>query len=268
MTMQTELIHAYSIGGVNNLPEAQKRAIYTSMIPEQIYSRFNLDPSLHDAEGRDLLTLTCEPGSIMAEIDLRHEFGFLDPLFYGHVTDTLAGQIHVLLYIVNDLTSPRFDVDRMPDGTPTKFGIYCRNIEAEVASMRFGLAPGQIRHGLRVLRAAASQFEGFSSSLGHELYFADPLYYHNAILFERLGFAYQKGRKLMSRIQEGFAEGGDLLGELDGSTPFRQPEAASSIRLRSWAIHDGLLGAPFTDVTMYKRVNSSANLDSAPGCAW
>jgi len=93
------------------------------------------------------------------------------------------------------------------------------------------------------------------------------LFYHNAVIFERYGFRYQKGRRLMERIEQGFQAGGDLLPLLDGSTPFRQPEAANSIRLRSWAIHDGILGEPFTNVTMYKESGKHAGVSTAQ-CEW
>lgn len=72
----------------------------------------------------------------------------------------------------------------------------------------------------------------------------------------------------MERIQAGFSPQGDLLPRLDGSNPFRQPEAAGSIRLRSWAIHDGILGHPFTNVTMYKRVGKSAGMSTCQDCDW
>ena len=71
----------------------------------------------------------------------------------------------------------------------------------------------------------------------------------------------------MERMQTGFSAGGDLLPRLDGS-PFRQPAATNSIRLRSWAIHDGILGEPFTSVTMYKRVGKSAGVNTCPDVAW
>jgi hypothetical protein len=119
-----------------------------------------------------------------------------------------------------------------------------------------------------MLPAAITGFENFLRSLKHELYFAEPLYYHNALVFERYGFNYEKGRKRMETIQEGFEPGGHLLQKLDGSTPFRQPEAANSIRLRSWAIHDGILGEPFTDVTMYKHVGKQAGINTCTGCSW
>jgi acetoin utilization protein AcuC len=72
----------------------------------------------------------------------------------------------------------------------------------------------------------------------------------------------------MERIQKGFSKEGDLLPLLDGSTPFREPGMANSIRLRSWAIHDNLLGEPFTDVSMYKRVGKSAGINTSNHCDW
>ena len=250
------------------MPVEQKRAIYLRSIPTELLERFQLDQQELLQENSKLFVLNCPSGSTTAEIVLYHQPDFPDPLLYGQITDTLNGQVHVLLYILNDPGSPRFDVDHLDDGTPTKFGTHYRNLKAEAAAMQYGLAPGQVRRGLRLSGPAVQAFEGFVTSLGHDLYFAEPLYYHNAIIFERYGFSYQQGRKLMQRVQEGFAPGGDLIPHLDGSTPFRMPEAAHSIRLRSWAIHDNLLGEPFNNVTMYKHIGKSAGLDTSSGCAW
>jgi len=257
-----------SICSISRLPDPEKREIFASLLPPDLLHRFNLPKTLIDSEGRDLLCLACPSGSSSVELSLRHRHDFPDPLLYGHITDTFTGQVHVLLFMLNDPTSPRFDVDRMPDGTPTHFGTSRRNLEAELAAMRFGLAPGQVRRGLRLLRSSIDTFEAFITSLGHDMYFAEPLHYHNAIIFERYGFAYAKGRKLVERIHAGFAPGGDLRQKLDGSTPFRMPEAADSIRLRSWAIYDGILDEPFTNVTMYRRVGKPASLNNCPGCHW
>ena len=92
-----------------------------------------------------------------------------------------------------------------------------------------------------MLSEAIVSFEKFVESLGHDMYFVEPLYYHNAVIFERYGLAYQMGRRRMESYHAGFSESGELLPLLDGS-PFRRPEATNSIRLRSWAIHDGILG--------------------------
>jgi acetoin utilization protein AcuC len=254
-----------TIGGINKLPEPEKREIYSRYIPQELIEKFNLKDLSHD---QHLLQFRFAEGSSDVEMMLYHQAGFPDPILYAHLADNINGQIHVLLYILNDPASPRFNVDKMPDGSPTQFGIRKRNLEAELAAMKAGLAPGQVRHGLRALRQAMEAFEGFVNSLGHDLYFVEPLYYHNAVIFERYGFSYQMGRRLMNEIQAGFAEGGALRQRLDTSTPFRSPNAANSIRLRSWAIHDGLLGEPFTNVTMYKRVGISANITTTPGCEW
>ena len=259
---------ASTIGSINLLPEVEKREIYTRLVPPALLDRFQIPLSLTDSHGNSLVSLKCAPGSTDVEMKLFHNSGFPDPILYGHLTDTLNGQIHVLLYILNDPDAPRFDVDRMPDGSPTRFGTHQRNLEAETAAMLAGLAPGQVRRGLRLLPSAIAAFESFVQSLGHDHYFVEPLYYHNAVIFENYGFSYQVGKKLMERIEAGFAEGSDLHTRLDGSTPFRQHEAEHSIRLRSWAIHDGLLGEPFTNVTMYKRVGKSAGINTRPSCAW
>ena len=254
-----------TIGGINKLPEQQKREIYCRYIPQELIEKFKLGDLAHN---EDLLQFRFAEGSSDVEMMLYHQIGFPDPILYAHLADNINGQIHILLYILNDPESPRFNVDRMPDGSATQFGIRKRNIEAELAAMRAGLAPGQIRRGLRALRQATGAFEQFVTSLGRDHYFIEPLYYHNALIFERHGYAYQMGRRQMNEIQAGFEEGGVLREKLDGSSPFRSPEAAHSIRLRSWAIHDGIMGGPFTNVTMYKRVGVSANINSASGCEW
>lgn len=256
-----------TIGGINLLPEAQKREIYSRVIPQELLDRFDLPP-LDSQRLQSLLELKSKPGATDVEMRLYHEPRFPDPILYGHLTDTINGQVHVLLYILNDPDSPRFNVDIMPDGSSTRFGTLKRNQEAEAAAMQAGLAPGQVRRGLRLLAPAITAFEKFITSLGHEMYFVEPLYYHNAVIFERYGFTYQVGRRLMERIEAGFDKSGDLLNKLDASTPFRKQEAAHSIRLRSWAIHDGILGEPFTNVTMYKRIGKSAGITTCPSCTW
>lgn len=255
-----------TIGGINNLPEEEKRAIYMRVVPRGLIERFRL-PAPDSQRIKNFTRFKFAPGSSDVELFLYHEEHFPDPILYGHLTDTLNGQIHVLLYIMNDPYSPRYNVDVTPDGQTTKFGTLRRNLDAEAAALSDGLAPGQIRRGLNMLSEAIDTFEKFIKYLGHEIYFVEPLYYHNAIIFERHGFTYQEGRRFMERIQAGFSQGGDLLPRLTGSI-FRQPAAANSIRLRSWAIHDGILGEPFTNVTMYKRVGKSAGINTCPNCAW
>jgi hypothetical protein len=257
-----------SISGVNRLPRSEKEPIYTRFIPQMLLDQFNIPDTFVDRDGNPLLEIKCDEGRSDFTLQLKHEFGARDPLLYSHVTDTLNRQIHVLLYIVNDPNCRRYDVDVMPDGTPTQFGIFRRNLEAEEAAMNAGLAPGQIRCGLRTMKHAIRSFETFVSDLGHDLFFVEPLYYHNAIVFERYGFSYVKGRRLMESIHQGLSPGGDLEDSMDASTPFRDPDHLNSIRGRSWAIHDGILGHAYTDVTMYKSVGKAADINTFPNADW
>jgi acetoin utilization protein AcuC len=215
-----------------------------------------------DAQRRPVLTITAPPDAPSVEIDLRPWADAEDPLLYLHVADTMNNQLAVLLFVVNDPRAPRFDTDRLPDGTKTLFGTHARNLPAEVAAMQAGLAPGQVRRGLRVLGEALASFEQFVAQLGRDLYLVEPLAYHMAVILERRGFKYQQGRRWMESINRRFAPGGDLLARLDGSTPFRRPGAEATVRGRSWAIHDGILGEPYTGVRMYRRVGVPPEADA------
>ena len=259
----------HSIAALNRLPPAEKERHYASLIPPSLLQRFQINPqTFNDPGGHKLLTISGSEDASSAEVDLRHAPGAPDPLFYGHFADTLNGQLIVLLVVVNDPEGPRFAVDRMPDGTKTQFGTFKRNLSAEEAALRAGLAPGQVRRGLRLMQAALEAFESFVALLGHSLFFVEPLSYHNAVALERYGFAYQQGKRWMESIHTRFSPGGDLRAKLDGSTPFRQPGFENSIRGRSWAIHDGIMGEPYTEVHMYKHVGKHAGLSTFAGGQW
>jgi hypothetical protein len=72
----------------------------------------------------------------------------------------------------------------------------------------------------------------------------------------------------MEEIERGFSPGGTLLPLLDASSPFRQPDFATSIRGRSWAIHDGILGQPHVQTTMYKVLGQHAGVVTCPTAEW
>lgn len=258
-----------SLAGLNDLPEVDRVAAYRSLLPDDVFARFGIDPAHPvDGEGRSLFVVKATPGAGSAEIEFRQRADARDPVTYVHLADTSNNQIIVLLYVVNDPDSPRFDVDRDWRGERTKFGTLSRNVEAELAAMQAGLAPGQVRRGLRLSRTLLRRFETFISRLGHAMFFLEPLAYHTAILFERYGCAYSQGRKKMTWIHEAFQPGGELFARLDGSTPFRMPGAHQTVRGRSWAIQDGILGEPFTDIHMYKRAGKDAGVRTFPEALW
>lgn len=258
-----------SLVGLNSLPEAERRAIYRTLLPDEAATRFGIDPAaLVDAEGRSLFGVEAASGTGSVEVAFRHRADAPDPVIFVHLADTPNNQIIILLYVVNDPNSPRFNVDRDWSGARTKFGTLSRNVEAEVAAMQAGLAPGQVRRGLRLSRTLLASFEVFINRLGREMFFLEPLAYHTAILFERYGCTYSQGLKKMKWIHQAFQPGGELFARLDGSTPFRAPGAEKTVRGRSWAIQDGILGEPFTEVHMHKRIGQNAGVCTFADAVW
>lgn len=250
------------------MPAAQKHAIYRTLLAPWLYSRFRIDPQTLTQDGQPVVSMNCPAGSRAMEMSVWHKPGAEDPVMYINMVDTFNNQLLVLLVVINDPDSPRFPIDRHADGMPTFLGTRGRNILAEVAALQAGLAPGQVRAGLRSGRSAVPIFEQFVHNMGHDLFLVEPLAYHNAINFERYGFNYLSGRQEMERINSEFQPGGELHRRLDGSTPFRRPDAWRTVRGRSWAIHDGILGRPFTGFHMYKRVGVHAGVNTFPDAVW
>ena len=131
--------------------------------------------------------------------------------------------------------------------------------------MAAGLFPNQCRRGLRMFGEFFPCFERFVDALGMEMIVAEPLTYDNAIRYEKYGFDYLTGRRLMHEIDRGFQRGGSLYTRLDGSSPFRMPELARTVRGRSWAIHDGIMDQPWNGVRIYKMVGQTPQIDTFPG---
>lgn len=257
-----------SIREINDLPREAKRAIYATLIPEWVFPLFNIHREDFTIQGEPAIDLRCPSGSNSVEISVFAAPDAADPALYLQMGDTFNSQLLVLLVIVNDPQSPRFDIDVDEQGRDTQLGTLYRNIPEETRALKAGLAPGQIRRGLRIFRTAVPLFDGFVARMGHPLFFIEPLFYHNAITFERYGFAYSQGFKKMMWIHQEFQPGGELHRRLDNSTPFRRPDAWRSILGRSWAIHDGIMNEPFTGVQMYKRVHQDSHIRTFPNAKW
>lgn len=259
-----------SLAAVNQLPLELRDAIYRTLIFDDLLARYNIDRvTLRNPSGERVVIIDASPRIGAVEIKVWRQLSDRDPIVYFQLADTANDQLAVLLFVVTDPDAPRFDVDRDWGGEPTKFGTLTRNIPAEAAAMLAGLAPGQVRRGLRLSRAMAPLVETFISRLGHDYYFLEPLAYHTAILFESMGCAYSQGRAKMEWIHRAFqAPDGELFKRLDGSTPFRASGAEKTVRGRSWAIQDGILSEPFTDFHMYKHIGVDAGLCTFPNYVW
>jgi hypothetical protein len=75
----------------------------------------------------------------------------------------------------------------------------------------------------------------------------------------------------MDDIHREFQPGGKLHAALDGSTPFRQPDAWQTVRGRAWAIQDGILeviGERWRDLRMIRVVGKHAGVETFPGAKY
>ena len=258
-----------SLATINELPEDLRDQVYHTLLLDELLERFGIDKvTLCNPCGEKVIVVDASPHTGLVEIRLWRHLGDRDPALYIQLVDTVNNQMLVLLFATNDPEAPRFQVDRDLGGEPTKFGTLTRNVEAEIAAMHAGLAPGQVRRGLRMSRHILPTFERFVARLGHDMYMMEPLAYHTALLFESFGCAYSLGRRRMEWIQQEFQPDGELYNRLDGSTPFRVRGMEQTVRGRSWAIHDGVLNEPFTDVHMYKNIGKPAGVNTFPDWKW
>ena len=190
-----------------------------------------------------------------------------DEFFALELADNSLNGIELNLIVLNDPTAPRYSIDQTEDGAPTMFGTLKRNLEVESQAMQSGLAPGQVRAGLRGSRLVFEQLDTFLSMLGHRAYFLEPLTYASAWVFERRGFAYVRGHKLMDDIHREFQPGGRLYQSLDDGAAFRKRDRAQTVRGRAWAIHDGVLDAldiRWDNLRMVKQIGRHAGVETFP----
>ncbi len=254
---------------INQLSREEREAIYRRLIPEAIFATCNIDrTTLTDPAGNHLVEFDSSPEEGMVRIGVRSRPQDPDCCYLLKLQTTLYNEVELAFIVISDPRSERFNIDRDPAGRDTRLGTTRRNVTEEIRAMQAGLAPGQTQRGLGLLKETVRLVEEFVRSIGHDLYVLEALFYNNAILYERYGFGYTVGLEDMGMIHREFQPGGKLCARLDGSTPFRQPGANRTVRGRSWAIHDGILGEPWRAPRMYKRVGKSQGVCTFPGSLW
>lgn len=257
-----------SIRSINNLPDNAKRRLYRALIPIGLLTRFRINPrSWKGPDGEPRVDLFAEPKSGLVNLSVWAEGNRDDPFFTIELEDNSLNGIDLNLLVLNNPDAERFQTDFDESGKRTEFGTVRRNLATEERAMQAGLAPGQTRAGLRASSEVFNHLESFLTLLAHHAYFLEPLSYASAWVFERRGFAYVRGHKLLDQIQKEFQPEGRLSQQLDGSTPFRQPHQANTVRGRAWAIHDGILDVVDTrwdGLRMIKQVGRHAGVETFP----
>jgi len=245
---------------INRLSGEEQRVIYATLVPLPLFTRFQIDPvTFRNQAGEEVLFCRTKPRVSTVRLEIWHQLAFPDPVFRLEMRETSFGDLEILFVNINNPSSERFDIDRDEYGNRTECGTVCRNIPEEIRAMQSGLAPGQVRSGLRLYRAFLVQVNLFCKRFGITQVKAEAFAYHNAIMHEFYGFRYLTGRSMMEELDRAFAPGGWLFKRLDASTPFRQPGFDRSIKGRSWAIHDGILDAPWECPRMYYVIGEMDN---------
>jgi len=262
-----------SLQELNGLPAPLREGLYGRLIPADVCARYGVDRTTGlNRAGHRLLRIYAPPEQSWARVELRASRDDRDPLVLVDVEVGPFGVPELSFVQVTDPTSLRFGIDRDQDGQDTLFGTLTRNIPEERRAASAGLAPGQVRPGLRLLGRVLDAMDDFCRLFGKELFLVEPLFYHSALLYERHGCDYLLGRDLMDTIHAEFSPGGRLRRALDGSTVFRQSSFDRTIRGRSWAIHDGILGAldgtAWGGVKMFRQVGRPASVSTFPDAAY
>ncbi len=266
MSRQADPIFLRDVAGWDS---QRQRMLFQILIPIDLLVEQHIDPvKLIDADGHPIAFARPGANQDGYRFELYHTGDAAEPMGELELADTQFNQIEVVWVTLQDPTGVRYDVDMLPGGESTLHGTAGRNLVSEEAAMLAGLAPGQVRRGLGAFRSLTERIEILMLCLNQREYLAQPLFYHMAILFEQHGFSYVQGQSLMEEIHQGFAPDGRLAQQLDGSTPFRRPEQADSIRGRSWAIHDGVMAGRWDRVRMVKRLGVDAHISTAPAVNW
>jgi len=262
----------FTIRQLNHLPENVKRRVYRGLIPPALLTRFGIDPIQWTNSSKDPgVFLKAEENTEKVLVTAQSSSNAFDEFFALELADNSLNGIELNLIVLNDPTAPRYSIDQTEDGAPTMFGTLKRNLRAEETAKEAGLAPGQVRAGLRGSHMVFEQIEAFLSMLGHRAYFLEPLTYASAWVFERRGFAYVRGHKLMDDIHREFQSGGRLYQCLNDGSPFRKRDQADTVRGRAWAIHDGILeelDVRWDNIRMVKQIGRHAGVETFPQAAY
>ena len=263
---------------INALEQPEKERVYAGFIPLRLFRYLGISPATFlGTDGRRRVKIIAPEGMALTRIEIRLDPDDRRTVFFLDIAETHFHQMELSFCIIADPFAPYFAVDVDENGTDNCFTTLGRNIPEELRAMEAGLFPNQTSRGLNMFGEFFILFERFVDALGMDIILAEPLTYDNAIRYEKYGFDYLNGRRMMNEINREFSAVGALNRKLDGSSPFRLPGMEKSVHGRSWAIHDGILDeprhdlqvetildAPWENIQIYKTVGVHAGINTFP----
>jgi hypothetical protein len=255
-----------SLQAINRLDEPEKERIYCRLLPQRLRDVLGLaENSLCNSDGERLITIIAPKGLSLVRVEARSKPDDGVIVFFLELSDTQFHQMELSFCIIRDPAAPRYAVDVDEKGANNWFASHGRNIPEELRAMRAGLFPNQTHHGLQLFVTFFPLLERFTDALGMQMIVAEPLSYDNAIRYEKYGFDYLRGKRLMLEIDREFQPGGRYFSRLDGSSPFRMPGMERTVNGRSWAIHDDIMDEPWDGVQIYRMIAAHAGINTFPG---
>ena len=247
---------------LHSTPE-ERRRICALVVPDSLLLRFGINrETFQDQQGRGRMEIVARDEGSLLNVRITNPDFVIDPIFSTFLRDADEDTLEVVGININNPQSQRFAIDLDEFGKIT-ISMKRRNVEEEERAMRASLAPGQVRKGLGALKDFLRSLERFAGHVGADFLTGEALAYHNAILYEILGFRYHFSsiHEEMVWIDSEFRNPNGILSQrLDGSTPFRQPGFGKSARGRSWAVQDGILGYQWGRPMMVKEVGKRAGV--------
>ena len=263
-----------SLQELNGLPAPLREGLYGRLIPPEVCARFGVDPATGlNGAGHRLLRVFAPPEQSWARIELRASRDDRDPLV---LVDVEMGPFAVpeLSFVqVTDPDAERFAIDRDEDGAGHALRHGDPQPRRGASRARGGTRPGPGAAWTAAPRSGAG-LDGRLLPAAREG--AVP---GGAALLP-LGAPLRAARlRLPARPRaDGRRSTGSSIraagctGRSTASTAFRQPGFARTIRGRSWAIHDGILGAldgmAWGGVKMYRLVGRPASVSTFPAAAY
>lgn len=256
-----------SLQAINRLDQTEKERIYACLLPQRLRDVLGLaENSLCNAAGEQLVTIIAPKGLSLVRIEARARADSEPVVFFLELSDTQFQQMELSFCIIRDPAAPHYAVDVDEMGENNWFASHGRrNIPEELRAMRAGLFPNQTHHGLQLFVTFFPLLERFTDAIGRQMIVAEPLTYDNAIRYEKYGFDYLRGKRLMMEIDREFQPGGRYFRRLDCSSPFRMPGMERTVHGRSWAIHDGIMDEPWDEVQIYRMIGIHAGINTFPG---
>src|SRR3990167_5199701 len=160
-----------SIQEINHLPREMLEALYLRLVPEEMLDRFGIDPrTLMGPEGTRLVRITAPPDKSCARVEVRSSTEDRDPALLVDVEMSGLSVPELAFVQITNPRASRYGIDRDLEGRDTLFGTVSSNVDEELRAFKDGLAPGQVRRGLRLLPRVLEAMEGFCRLLGKEIF--------------------------------------------------------------------------------------------------